>query len=159
VVEGSESEGLQAALAIVRQATVRLASINERFPADTATITGRYETSSDGRSSAALRIVAERLYSNRRIRDAMFPPGLFGEPAWDLLLALYIAQDEGKDLTLAKAYAAAKVDPREGPALIDRLVSAGVVLRNRTRQDRRCKGVALTESAFNRLTDYLIDLV
>jgi len=34
---------------------------------------------------------AEALYMGRRIRDRMFPGNVFGEPAWDILLALYLA--------------------------------------------------------------------
>jgi hypothetical protein len=34
---------------------------------------------------------ARRHYRLRRMRDQEFGPALFGEPAWDILLDLYIA--------------------------------------------------------------------
>jgi len=145
VVQQAESARLQAALTIVRQATARLEALHDRF--------------SPSGGGLALRAVAERLYSERRRRDERFPPGLFGEPAWDLLLALFIAREEGRDLTLPKAYSAAKVDPRDGPALVDRLAAAGMVQRSRARSDQRRNAVVLTDHALERLTDYLTDLL
>lgn len=32
---------------------------------------------------------AREIYARRRARDRVMPPGLMGEPAWDILLALY----------------------------------------------------------------------
>jgi DNA-binding MarR family transcriptional regulator len=145
VDQHAETERLQAALTIVRQATARLSALHDRF--------------SPPGGGLALRAVAERLYSERRKRDEHFPPGLFGEPAWDLLLALFMAREDGRDLTLAQAYAAAKVDPADGPALVDRLTAAGMVLRSRAQSDRRCNAVVLTDHAVERLSDYLTDLI
>jgi DNA-binding MarR family transcriptional regulator len=139
------SERVETALAIVRQAIARITALSDAIgPA----LTG-----------VSLRAVAERLYSERRRRDEHFPPGLFGEPAWDLLLALFIAREEGRELTLREAYAAAKVEPRDGPALIERLAEAGMVVRSRTPRDRRRPSVVLTGRAVERLSDYLADLV
>jgi hypothetical protein len=41
------------------------------------------------RDEASLRELALRLYSARARRRKFFPESLFGEPAWDVLLALY----------------------------------------------------------------------
>jgi hypothetical protein len=43
---------------------------------------------------------ARSLFRQRRSRDALFSAGLFGEPAWDLLLSLYIARCEGRCLSM-----------------------------------------------------------
>lgn len=102
--------------------------------------------------------MAEKLYSDRRRRDDYFPRGLFGEPAWDLLLALFIALEDGRDLDLAKAYEAAKVDPAHGPALIDKLVAAGMAVRSRGQHDKRRNTVVLTDEAIERMSNYLIDV-
>lgn len=139
-----ETERIEAALTIVRQATARLVALADRF--------------SPG-GGLALHAVAERLYSERRRRDEHFPSGLFGEPAWDLLLALFIAKEEGRDLSLPDAYAAAQVDPRQGPVLIDKLVASGLVLRSRAQHDKRRNSIMLTQQAIDRLSDYLTDLI
>lgn len=37
---------------------------------------------------------AEALFAGRRIRDGLFPVGLFGEQAWDILLELFIQRGQ-----------------------------------------------------------------
>ncbi|HEX2763202.1 MAG TPA: helix-turn-helix domain-containing protein [Allosphingosinicella sp.] len=144
MVEHRNAEFVEAALAVIRQARARIDIIVNEISADTA---------------ASLREVAERLYLERRRRDEHFPPGLFGEPAWDLLLAMFIAHEEGRSLSLAQACSAAKVDPEAGPRLIERMAGEGLVVRTRASDDARRSGIALTESAVLRLCRYLSDLI
>jgi len=139
-VEEFDSARLQAALAILEQASVRVALLSSPL------------TPEAGRT---LRAVAERLYAERRKRDEHFPPALFGEPAWDLLLALFIAHDEGRQLSLGEAYEAARIDSRQGPAVVEKLAAAGLVARSRDRDD----AILLTKHGIERLSDYLADLI
>ena len=46
---------------------------------------------------------ARALLAERRLRDSMFPKGLFGEPARELLLTLYVARADGEELNVTKA--------------------------------------------------------
>jgi DNA-binding MarR family transcriptional regulator len=139
-VEEIDSARLETALAILRQASVRVALLSD-------------PTSPE--AGHTLRAVAERLYAERRKRDEYFPMGLFGEPAWDLLLALFIAQDDGRHFTLDEAYAAAKIDPSDGPELIEKLIAAGMVERSHNRGN----AILLTDHGRDRLSDYLADLI
>ncbi len=139
-MEDIDSARLQAALAIVRQASARLALLADPLSPE---------------AGQSLRAVAERLYAERRRRDEYFPAALFGEPAWDLLLALFIAHDEGRHVPLQEAYSAAKVDPSEGPALVEKLIAAGLV----TRGHNRWNAILLTDQGMDRLGDYLADLI
>ena len=66
---------------------------------------------------ARARAWAERLYAERRRRDALFPPDLFGEPAWDLLLAMFTARERGLAMILCRAYKAAGVTDTTGRRL------------------------------------------
>lgn len=51
------------------------------------------------RLPADLLHAARLLLESRRRRDQAFNPGLFGDPAWDLLLAVYVCEAEGRMLT------------------------------------------------------------
>lgn len=144
MVEYRNAEFVEAALAVIRQASARIGIIVDEISAE---------------SSASLCAVAERLYSDRRRRDEHFPSGLFGEPAWDLLLAMFIAHENGRTLSLAQAFSAAKVDRDAGKALIERLVAEGLVAPARASDDRRRSGIALTEAAVLLLSEYLVDLI
>ena len=104
---------------------------------------------------ARARAWAERLYAERRRRDRLFPDGLFGEPAWDLLLALFIARDKSQAIILCKAYQAAGVTDTTGRRLLDRLEDEGLITRRRAPRSRKMRIVELTDLAVARLTDYL----
>lgn len=98
---------------------------------------------------------AETLYAERRRRDALFPDGLFGEPAWDLLLAMYAARDKGPPMILCRAYKAAGVSDTTGRRLLDRLEEDGLITRRRAPRSRKMRVVELTDLAVERLTEYL----
>ena len=138
-MQEADSEKIAAALAIVHQARERVEALSDAM--------------AGGGTGISLRAVAERLYSDRRRRDEHFPPGLFGEPAWDLLLALYIAREEGKDLHIAQAFDSAFIEPEAGRDLVRRMESEGLVAAGSR------DSIRLTESAAERLTDYLSRLV
>lgn len=133
------------ALVSVRQALVRIASLSKAWP--------------NGRVGLTLCAMAERLYSERRQRDAHFPAGLFGEPAWDLLLALFIAQEEGRRLNLAEAFAAAGIGASAGKTLVSKLKRTGLIAASVDPNDRRLRLLTLTREGSDRLTDYLARLL
>jgi len=104
---------------------------------------------------ARARAGAERLYAERRCRDTLFPDALFGEPAWDLLLAMFIAREKGPAMILCKAYQAAGVSDTTGRRLLDRMEEAGLITRRRAPRSRKMRIVELTDLAIERLIDYL----
>jgi len=108
-----------------------------------------------GDECATARARAERLYAERRRRDALFPDGLFGEPAWDLLLAMFVAREKNQAMILCKAYKAAGVTDTTGRRLLDRMEADGLITRRRAPRSRKMRIVELTELAVERLTDYL----
>jgi hypothetical protein len=98
---------------------------------------------------------ADRLYAERRRRDTLFPDGLFGEPAWDLMLALFTAREKGQAMILCKAYRAAGVTDTTGRRLLDRMEEEGLITRRRAPRSRKMRVVELTDAAAERLIDYL----
>lgn len=135
-----DSARVEAALAILEQARLRVLLLQDPDSPE---------------AGQTLRAVAERLYAERRKRDEYFPPSLFGEPAWDLLLTLFIARDDGRAVPLTEAYEKARVDARYGPTLIEKLIDSGLV----TRSHNRGNALRLTDHGMDRLSDYLADLV
>ena len=140
MVEEFNSGKVEAALAILLQAQARIALLSDPLSPEIG---------------HTLRAVAERLYAERRKREEYFPVGLFGEPAWDLLLALFIANDDGRHVSLSEAYDKARIDPSHGPALVEKLIASGLVARSHNRGN----AILLTEHGSDRLSDYLADLI
>ena len=104
---------------------------------------------------AQARAWAERLFDERRRRDALFPDGLLGEPAWDLMLAMFIAREKGQAMILCKAYKAAGVSDTTGRRLLDRMEEEGLITRRRAPRSRKMRIVELTDSAIETLVEYL----
>ncbi|HYD11321.1 MAG TPA: transcriptional regulator [Allosphingosinicella sp.] len=104
---------------------------------------------------AHARAWADRLYAERRRRDAMFPPALFGEPAWDLLLAMFTARERGQAMILCKAYKAAGVSDTTGRRLLDRMEEEGLITRRRAPRSRKMRIVELTDRSIELLVRYL----
>lgn len=104
---------------------------------------------------AKARLCADRLYAERRRRDAHFPPALFGEPAWDLLLAMFTAREKGHAMILCRAYKAAGVSDTTGRRLLDRMEEEGLISRRRAPRSRKMRIVELTDHAVELLVEFL----
>lgn len=72
---------------------------------------------------------ARVLFAQRRARDAAAGTmaELFGEPSWDLLLATFIAYEEGRELRLDAAAVAAGIRPAVAQRWLAVLVEHGLV--------------------------------
>lgn len=99
--------------------------------------------------------MAERLYAERRRRDEFFPAGVFGEPAWDLLLALFVAREKGVCIILSAAYRVAGVSDTTGRRLLDALEAKGLISRRRAPDSRKSRLIELTDDGRERLVGYL----
>jgi len=98
--------------------------------------TGRREDGADREAPALLEDDvrwlrhARRTYRNRRSRNALFADeALFGEPAWDLLLDLFIAAKERKRVPVTSACIGAAVPTTTALRWLAVLEERGLVLR------------------------------
>lgn len=91
--------------------------------------------------------LARQAYTLRRKRAAIFGnPELFGEPAWDILLDLYIAHGEGKPVSVSSACIGSAAPPTTGLRWLGVLADHGFVLRENDPEDHRRLLVRLTRS-------------
>lgn len=96
------------------------------------------------RASPEQLITAARTYlGNRRARNALFPGGWFADPAWDLLLDLYVAELEGEQVAVSSACIATGVPTTTALRCINRLVRAGFLIRTVDPEDARRSIVTL----------------
>lgn len=72
--------------------------------------------------------LAAEIFISRRDRDAAFPgmEGGFGEPAWDMLLVLYIADAEGGALPTKELLRAAHVESEIAQPYVTWLIAKGL---------------------------------
>ena len=107
------------------------------------------ETGSDAGSSdeaeTDLLSYAEALYSIRRDRAENFGNRqLFGEPAWDILLDLYIAQTRGKMVSVSSACIASGVPSTTALRYLAVLEEEGMIERQHDPADARRSWIKLT---------------
>ena len=57
------------------------------------------------------RTIAEGIYRTRAIRTELLDADLFGEPAWDILVDLFIHQSRGKRVSVTSSCIASRVPP------------------------------------------------
>lgn len=98
--------------------------------------------------------VARRIYRLRRMRDQAFGPGLFGEPAWDLLLDLYIAASEPRPVSVIAASIAASAST-DDLRWLDLLEEHGLVDRVHAGREANRAIVTLSAVAFDQMTRLL----
>ena len=105
--------------------------------------------------------LAYQTYNARRARDRMVGTRLFGEPAWDMLLALYCLPPRGEFLSVTGLSYASNVIPTTGLRWQKMLTDEGLIERGPQGVDRRKQFVRLTDSGrdlMNRLLARLYSL-
>ena len=101
-----------------------------------------------GFSDDKLATIATSIYRTRQQRARYFDPALFGEPAWDMLLDLFIARVRGARVSTTSLCLAAKVPQATGLRWVGELVKAGYARRYRAPDDARLKLVEITPEGF-----------
>lgn len=101
-------------------------------------------------------IIARRRIAARRLRDKFFGHGIFAEPAWDMMLDLYAAHYEGKDISVSSLTIAASVPATTALRWIGRLVDANYMVRQPDPTDRRKIYIALVPDMIEKLDEYFI---
>jgi DNA-binding MarR family transcriptional regulator len=102
--------------------------------------------------------LASRLYDARRGRDRLFADKLFGEPAWDMLLALYCLPARGEILTVTSLVYAANVAPSSANRWQKLLYGRGLIKRGPDLSDGRQQLVGLSDKGRVLMERYLIRL-
>ncbi len=91
----------------------------------------------------------------RRDREWQFPRGLFSDPAWDILLDLYVAQAENRQVSVWNAYQAGAVRESSGMRWLQILESRHLVERQQDEPDQNIEWVILTRDAIAGMNRWL----
>lgn len=100
---------------------------------------------------------AYRLYRERRARLQAFSQSfsIFGEPGWDILLEIYLADTIGRAMCVGTACLAADVAQTTGLRWLAKLEKIGLVLRQDDPTDGRRGLVMLTPRGRTEMERYL----
>jgi DNA-binding MarR family transcriptional regulator len=99
--------------------------------------------------------IARAILEDRRRRCQIFNPGMFGEPAWELLLNLYVMDKHGPRLTIGQLIQIAGVAQATALRWLEYLRDQELITREEHPTDARTAYVALTDKAREALSLYL----
>jgi DNA-binding MarR family transcriptional regulator len=102
--------------------------------------------------------LACKIYDARRARERIIEPTLFGEPAWDMLLALYFLPARGEMLRPTSLSHAASVPVQTGMRWQRMLTNRGLIERGPMELPSRRQFVRLTEKGRKMMERYLTRL-
>ncbi|SEH12539.1 DNA-binding transcriptional regulator, MarR family [Sphingopyxis sp. YR583] len=110
----------------------------------------------DGDDGAGrLAAVAQAEYASRRRRNGLFRRSLFAEPAWDMLLDLYIQRHHGRPVSIHSLCVAAAVPQTTALRWIGKLETSKMIVRRPCQSDNRVVHVALSEEGLALMEEYL----
>ncbi|MEE4200669.1 MarR family transcriptional regulator [Erythrobacter sp.] len=99
--------------------------------------------------------LARNAYARRRKRSEIFGEAeIFGEPAWDILLDLYIAQADGTPVSVSSACIGSAAPPTTGLRWLGVLADHGLILREHDPRDQRRVLVRLTQGGLAAMDRY-----
>jgi|AraplaCL_Cvi_mCL_1032061.scaffolds.fasta_scaffold00043_13 DNA-binding MarR family transcriptional regulator len=98
-----------------------------------------------------LAVVAKRIIRLRKKKASMFDQGIFSEPAWDMMLDLFIEESMGRDVPLTSVAIASRVPLTTALRYLKVMENQKLVNRFPHSRDGRVSHVRLTEDALIRM--------
>jgi DNA-binding MarR family transcriptional regulator len=99
--------------------------------------------------------LARRMYELRRRRDASLGQELFSEPAWDILLHLFVARAEGRIVSVLAACEGAAAPQTTALRKLRQLEEARLIIRAGDPADARRAYVRLSSRACRKMRSLL----
>jgi len=145
----------ESVVALIKDFTAKLSAVAEEFSgrADQVRQSGTAPTVE--RDAAARLDLARVLLDQRRLRRDFLPDELFHEPAWDMLLALYLAWHEGRTMNVKTLVGASDAPVTTSQRWIDHLAKLNLATRVVDPADRRRIEVSLSQSGLQAIEAYL----
>lgn len=106
----------------------------------------------------ALYQIARATMKSRRLRARFMPRPMFGEPAWDMLLALYIVDKRGARETISKLCLSSGAPATTALRWLDYLQQHKLVARRQSSTDRRVVFIDLTNLGREAVEAYFVEI-
>jgi hypothetical protein len=100
---------------------------------------------------------ASRILAARQARRDFFSPEIFGEPGWEMLLVLYLAEGGGPRQTVTKLCRSSGVPLTTALRWLHFLEADHLVMRTASPVDKRISYLELTEEARSALDRLLLE--
>lgn len=101
---------------------------------------------------------AERIIAARARRQQFFPPDLFGEPIWDMLLDLYVSRAKNRQISVSSLSIASRAPATTALRHIVALERIGMIERQSDPFDKRRTFLRIVDQTFQNMTEWLVSL-
>ena len=129
--------------------------LDEIRASDGFDVFGERRVQPESRRETALE-AAERAFEDRRLRAEQFEDErLFGEPAWDILLDLFIHQTRHEEVTVKKACLDSGARSSTAKRWLTVLRAEGLISINEDSTDESAGAVSLTAEGYESMLQYL----
>jgi hypothetical protein len=98
---------------------------------------------------------ARRWVAARQVRDEMFGRTMFLNPGWNILLELFIAAEEGRNVTIKSACVAAGVPQSTALRHIAHLIDVRLAIRAQHPSDARSAYLKLSDGGRARMVSFI----
>ncbi|MEP7222288.1 MAG: hypothetical protein ABI673_06425 [Novosphingobium sp.] len=98
--------------------------------------------------------LCKSLYKFRSLRGKFLPDDLFGEPAWDIMIDLYIAHHEGRNISVTSAGIASGAAATTALRWIALLEEKKLIIRYNALHDKRIIYLRLTDDGLRQIDNY-----
>ena len=101
---------------------------------------------------------ARQHYRLARVRGELLGDGLFADPAWNMLLDLFISSAEGRRLSVSALCIGSRAPAATAHRYVQLLADAGLVERSADEKDGRRRFIALTDEGHDAMVTLLTSL-
>ena len=119
---------------------------------------GLAENAASPEQRAMLREDARQICNARDLRGRLFDPNIFGEPAWEILLALYTIDGDLRRLNTRELSELASVKLTTALRWLDYLDEHGWISRKANPFDQRMVYAELSDKGRATMDDYLLQM-
>ncbi len=145
----------ESVVALIKDLTAKLSAVAEEFSGRAERVDDRVPDQQGERGRSSSLDMAQTLIDQRRMRRRFLPDDLFHEPAWDMLLALYLAWHANKVMNVKTLVSAADAPVTTSQRWIDHLAKLGLATRVVDPTDRRRIEVTLSHTGLEAIDGYL----
>ncbi|KQS03806.1 hypothetical protein ASG11_05735 [Sphingomonas sp. Leaf357] len=146
---------------LIRDFSAKLGSIAGEFGARADQIISSGRILPDNVADGPVDLVARarNIMASRKARRKFFPADLFHEPAWEMLMALFIIYEGEHTMNVKALVSCSDAPATTSQRWIDHLHKSGLIDRVTDTIDRRRIDISLSERGHDAMTRYLKDVV